>query len=436
MRIRLKQVGIISEANVELAGVTVIAGPNRSGKSTIGRVLMTYGTLLRRMDELVRNRKLSLFLKRLSGLLGLSELMRSRLRWAGEHDFSADELLTPAFWEDANRVAGLFKKLSQGMAPARERAMADALAKLDALEIQNNLQSVLKQDEGAMAHEIIEERFREVFAGQINSLRYPQTEADISLEDDTRPENWELVFAQDVLRRASGSTSVAFPRIIYLEPMHLMDLVGNIYSYRSLPFDRYGAGECSWMEILKPGNERKEAPSADEKERTSQMMLKLREILAGELAVKDGRLLFREQSDSREVSWIELTNLASGVKSLAIILQAIANYSLAKGTIFVMDEPEANLHPEWQIKFARVLVHLWTDLGVRVVVATHSPYFLKGLEVSAAEGNALDDLKCYFMEQGSDGAQETVAQDVTGQLNKVYKTFFEPLNSLMAGGEQ
>ena len=75
---------------MELAGVTVIAGPNRSGKSTIGRVLMTYGTLLRRMDELVRNRKLSLFLDHLGKLLGLSELLRSQLRRAGLLGFHGD----------------------------------------------------------------------------------------------------------------------------------------------------------------------------------------------------------------------------------------------------------------------------------------------------------------------------------------------------------
>ena len=436
MRIRLKNVAIITDADVELGGVTVIAGPNRSGKSTIGRVLMTYGTLLRRMDELVRNRKLALFLERLGEVLGLSELLRYRLRRVGVHDFQADELLTPAFWEDASRVTALFKNLSQGMSPAREKTMFDALASLDSREIQSNLQAILEQDEGPMVLEIIEDNFHAAFAGQINSLRHPETEACISLGGESSQEPWELVFASQGLHRASGPTSVPFPRIIYLEPMHLMDLISNAFSYRSLAFDRYDAGECSWMEILKPATERNEGISAEEKERTSQMVFKLKEILGGELAVKDGRLLFREQTDGHEVSWIELMNLASGVKSLSIILQAIANHSLAKGTIFVIDEPEANLHPEWQIKFARILVHLWADLGVRVVVATHSPYFLKSLEVCSSESNALDDLKCYFMRQDSDGLQGTVALDVTGQLNKVYKTFFEPLNGLMAGAEE
>ena len=38
MKITIQNIGIISEAAVEVNGITLIAGPNDSGKSTIGKI--------------------------------------------------------------------------------------------------------------------------------------------------------------------------------------------------------------------------------------------------------------------------------------------------------------------------------------------------------------------------------------------------------------
>lgn len=38
MKLKLKNVGKIKEADIELSGLTLIAGPNDSGKSTVGKV--------------------------------------------------------------------------------------------------------------------------------------------------------------------------------------------------------------------------------------------------------------------------------------------------------------------------------------------------------------------------------------------------------------
>ncbi|MEA3314302.1 MAG: AAA family ATPase [Campylobacterota bacterium] len=39
MRLKLNNIGIIKEANITLDGLTVIAGENNSGKSTIGKII-------------------------------------------------------------------------------------------------------------------------------------------------------------------------------------------------------------------------------------------------------------------------------------------------------------------------------------------------------------------------------------------------------------
>ena len=47
-----------------------------------------------------------------------------------------------------------------------------------------------------------------------------------------------------------------------------------------------------------------------------------------------------------------------------------------KGDMLLMDEPELNLHPENQIKIARLLVELVNN-GINVFITTHSDYLIK-----------------------------------------------------------
>ena len=39
MKVRLKNIGIISDSTIEIKGLTVITGHNNSGKTTVGKVV-------------------------------------------------------------------------------------------------------------------------------------------------------------------------------------------------------------------------------------------------------------------------------------------------------------------------------------------------------------------------------------------------------------
>ena len=57
MRISLRNIGIVSDANVEINGITVIAGENGTGKSTVGRALYAAFNGLHNIDKKVRDEK-------------------------------------------------------------------------------------------------------------------------------------------------------------------------------------------------------------------------------------------------------------------------------------------------------------------------------------------------------------------------------------------
>ena len=431
MNLTVEQIGIVFNANISLSGITAIAGPNKSGKSTIGRALMTFGTLLRRMDELVRNRKLQVFLSKVGAHLGVTEFAQVRFLRLVDFEYQADDLLSPDFWENKELTDALFFKLAQMMSPSRSKAFHQRVSELRMGEIQGLLNSVLEQDETEMMCDLVEEKFRNVFSGQINSLCSPGPEAHVGISlGDNGSEDFWLRFRDGHLSGHSEQLSVAFPKIIYLEPLHFLDVlpVGERFPFFT---DRYGGGDCSWRNIFRLNSALEIDVSLEEKRQLEELLDEIKTILGGELTTKDGRLQFRDDSLPSQGMWIELDNLASGLKTMSVVSRALRNHSLRQGSIFVVDEPESNLHPEWQIRFAAVLVQLWKRLHIRVLVATHSPYFLKALEVESTHQGCWGDFSAYLMKSNETGGG-TIADTVTGRLNEIYKMFYDPLNNLMA----
>ena len=75
---------------------------------------------------------------------------------------------------------------------------------------------------------------------------------------------------------------------------------------------------------------------------------------------------------------IDIYNASSSIKQLAPLLLYL-RYRASKGDFLVIDEPEMNLHPESQAKLLEALSIL-VNLGVRILLTTHSPYVMAHLE--------------------------------------------------------
>ena len=74
---------------------------------------------------------------------------------------------------------------------------------------------------------------------------------------------------------------------------------------------------------------------------------------------------------------IDIYNASSSIKQLAPLLLYL-RFRASKGDFLVIDEPEMNLHPESQAKLLEALSIL-VNLGVRILLTTHSPYVMAHL---------------------------------------------------------
>ncbi len=82
---------------------------------------------------------------------------------------------------------------------------------------------------------------------------------------------------------------------------------------------------------------------------------------------------------------LTLDESSSAIRSL-LDLGFYINYIAQKGQIFMIDEPELNLHPENQRKIVRLFAKM-VNSGIKVFITTHSDYIVKELNTLIMLGN-------------------------------------------------
>lgn len=98
-----------------------------------------------------------------------------------------------------------------------------------------------------------------------------------------------------------------------------------------------------------------------------------------------------------------LQECATGIQAFAIIQMLLKNGRLSNSTLLVIDEPEVHLHPQWIIEYARLIVLLHKQLGVKFFIASHNPDLVSAVKYISEKEEILDSVDYYFAQKDSDG---------------------------------
>ena len=115
-----------------------------------------------------------------------------------------------------------------------------------------------------------------------------------------------------------------------------------------------------------------------------------------------------------------MKNTASGVKQMGIIQILLSNRILNKDSFLIMDEPEVNIHPEWQMKLAEILVLLVKDLNVNLFINTHSAEFIEAIEVYSTKYYLKNETKYYLSEKDENTEKYNVKHISQDKLYEIY----------------
>ncbi len=143
----------------------------------------------------------------------------------------------------------------------------------------------------------------------------------------------------------------------------------------------------------------------------------IKDELGGEFVFNGDNLVFKDNESGKEVS----KNLMSfGMVNLGMIHALLKNNVITKGSFIFLDEPETNLHPNWQVLLMNTLIRL-AEHEVNVVITTHSVNMIKALEVwvkkhQGEKGEVSDDfIGIHFLD--TDGTlMDFESEDVLSQL--------------------
>jgi len=124
-------------------------------------------------------------------------------------------------------------------------------------------------------------------------------------------------------------------------------------------------------------------------------------------------------------------NIGFGISyTLSVIVQLLVSViQLNKGikTVILLENPEAHLHPKGQTKIAELIAKI-ANLGVQVIVETHSDYILDGLRLAVKDGKINhEDTKLYYLELDEEDNTEVKSPqiDKDGYLDEWPENFFD-----------
>lgn len=439
MKLTLRNVARVSFADIDIGGITVIAGQNGAGKSTISRAAMTLCSVSRRLPFLVQAERVSSILNALresfgkfgADLFPMEEPLGKQRKFWGVW-------LSPEWWESLDGVREWFKNNARGQegflvypeqfleSPKFSEALREALPKV---------RDILERNEGAYVGYVCEKSFRRAFRGQMRPLHQnASAPSAISIIDEKNEVS--ISFNEDGIYAMKEMGRTIVPTTVYLEPLHFVDFVDRRHYQIS---DRYTAGElCICNAISRPPPKSLSLEENEELKETRTILNEIVGVIHGRLVDDEETVRFKEKIIGAEYM-IDLKNMASGMKTMAAVVRAVENRSIRRGSLLIIDEPESNLHPEWQVKFAIFLVLLQKRLGVSILLNTHSPYFLQAVNVYAKDS----EVECNFYAMVPD--QEEMPEEkmagsapksyhsnpLDGNLESVFREMARPFDNLM-----
>lgn len=169
-------------------------------------------------------------------------------------------------------------------------------------------------------------------------------------------------------------------------------------------------------------DEKGKAQSAEIKK----FLLRIKDLLDGE-AVLDGDDIIRERnlryvSNDKKVN-IRLCDVATGFKTFSYLQRLLENGHLNDETLLMIDEPEAHLHPQWIVEFARLLVLLNKKLGLKIMIASHNPDMVAAIHDIANKEGVLDNTNFYVAQPEDPDSHKYIYKDLGHDIGEIFESF-------------
>lgn len=131
----------------------------------------------------------------------------------------------------------------------------------------------------------------------------------------------------------------------------------------------------------------------------------------------------------REKKVVTKSDTPSGIKQMGIIQLLLLNNKLKKGDYLIIDEPEVNLHPDWQFKFAEILV-LLAKLDITIYINSHSPLLIESISAFSEFYDMQEDVNYYLTEPSESEGKYDFVKIKSDEIVRVYDNLGNAYDSI------
>lgn len=416
MKVTISDLGIINTASIEFGGLTVIAGENDTGKSTIGKLMFSLvKAVSKHKEDLAEDQESKIFEK----VEHIFFALRKEINFSKHTEIRA-LFFPPTFIDHIRKQPeiAIEKRLQyltdiDSNEDINEKSLE--ITKKNLLDIKKILEEPV--DKITAINNSIAKIFNSEFKDEIIQKGNPNRKsARIHIQDGkneiidvewTNDNQFKLAFYDDI----GYSDATYVDSISVLQIHHLMDLAQTV---------NRGSSRLVFLPL-----------------HMTDLAFKLRNsvynvhdsVLTLAKTYKGLFYFDKEKSEfmlDRGHYKISSHNIASGIKAMGILDTLIRSECANSRSLLVLDEPETNLHPKWQIEYAKLLCKL-VQSGANIVVSTHSPYMIEALK-GFAHKNAITHH--VYLSQKQDGYAHfsDISDDISPAIDMLSKPLIE-LNS-------
>ncbi len=126
------------------------------------------------------------------------------------------------------------------------------------------------------------------------------------------------------------------------------------------------------------------------------------EIIWGEASFKADNLSSKYIFKIKDGKTFDLMECSAGIKAFSTLQLLLKNGSLTDKTLLIIDSPESHLHPKWVVDYARILVLLNKQLGVKIFLSSYHPDMVGAIRYISEKENTLNTINFYLAEKSKE----------------------------------
>lgn len=412
MKLSLKNIGKIETASVEINGITVIAGENNTGKSTVGRALFAVFNSFYNIQKQIES-------ERVQNIENLIDMMYRNVTNRYTRRFDSEEIAQKIvaqiylYKDDTEAVKDIIVRTILQYDESFEKHIDDNSIDEFIVRVKDGL-NVADID---IFKSVLEKKLDAEFAGEVNNIFTDKTgEIVLSIKD----KNIIVTIEDNAVKSVVGEIDL-HTQTVYIDDPFVIDEVQNTYRIVSNSLDHRGY-------LREKLNKENNANLIDEiiaSNKLDNIYQKISTVISGDIVKNKRSGLGYQRKNTDKV--LDVKNLSTGFKTFAILKTLLMNGTIEYNGTIILDEPEIHLHPEWQLLFAELIVLIQKEFGVHILLNTHSPYFLNAIEVYAVKYGINDRCKYYLANSQDD---MSTIEDVTNNIELIYSKLARPLQEL------